>query len=174
MCLASIPVGSFLLCLLVLALLGAPPHAAEISMANDPKGFQDIPWEAPLAKFPDLILVDSNDRIKIYERKSGPASLGEVPVEFVRLSTIDDKFARVTVRYHGKDTHARLLAYLQSAYGPLDRTPESMMRGLNQEFHWRGGETEVSLVYDGHRERGHLFIESRTLAPNFLEAIGGG
>lgn len=160
--------------LLVLATPGSPLSAAEISMADDPKGFQAIPWGAPLAEFPNLVLVESNDRIKIYERKGGPASLGEVPVEFIRLSTIDDKFARVTVRYRGKDTHARLLMYLQSAYGPVDRTPESMMRGLSQEFHWRGAETEVSLVYDGHRERGHVFIESRTLAPTFLEAVGGG
>lgn len=148
----------------------SPASAAE--MEHDPKGFQGIPWGASLAELPDLVLVESGERITVYERKDGPGTLGEIRVDSLRFSTIDGKFARVTIRYRGNGTHDRMLAYLQTLFGPVDRTPGSMLRGLNQEFIWRGPETGVNVTYDGHRERGVVFIESRSLAPKFSESIG--
>jgi hypothetical protein len=53
----------------------------------------------------------------------------------------------------------------------IERLPGQMMRGLNQQYTWRGPETEISLTYEANRDRGFVFIESRNLAPRFQDRI---
>jgi len=141
------------------------------TLVNDPKGFRGIPWGTPLTNQANLTLVQSLDRVMGYENQTEPPRLGETKIDSIRLFTIDGQFGRVTIRYQGKEAHDAILAYLQSQYGPIDRSPGSMMRGLNQQFNWRGTETEVNLTYEAKRERGYLFIESRSLSPRFNDAL---
>jgi hypothetical protein len=147
------------------------PPAHAVAMANDPKGFNSIPWGAALDGRPDLVLSATARRIKEYELKNGPLPLGEAKVETMRLTTLDGKFARVTIHYRGKDVHARVLAYLQTQYGSLDRTPGQTMRSFNQQFNWIGTDTQVNMTYEAQGERGFLFIESTLLAPQFNDSI---
>ena len=167
------PIAAFtltagLICSLVLA---PAPSAHAVGMANDPKGFNGIPWETALDGRSELTLTKSAPHIKEYDLKNGPLQLGEAKVDMMRLSTFDGKFARVTIRYRGKDVHARVLAYLQTQYGPIDRTPGQTMRGFNQQYNWRGTDTEVNMTYEGQGERGFLFIESAMLAPRFSDLL---
>lgn len=164
--------GAALAPLLGAVALLTPMAASAVVMVNDPKGFQEIPWGAPLAERPDLTERGAGDRIKEYERKDVAPTLGDVPVASLRLSSIDGKFARVTIRYQGNETHRKILAYLQGRFGPLDLTPGQLAGGEEQQFTWRGIETEINLLYRRRGERGLLFIESRVLAPAFIEAIG--
>ena len=46
-----------------------------------------------------------------------------------------------------------------------------MARGLNQQYNWRGSDTEINLTYQAGTERGYIFIDSRTLAPRFNDYI---
>jgi len=151
--------------------LTEPPPVHAVPMVNDPKGFNGIAWGAKLDGRPELALFDTVRRIKEYDLKNGPLPLGKAKVEMMRFSTIEGKFARVTIRYRGKDVHARVLAHLQAQYGPLDRTPGQTMRGFNQQYNWRGTDTEVNMTYEGQGERGFLFIESTLLAPRFNDTI---
>lgn len=160
-------------------MLAPTPLQAGTKIQDDPKGFQGIPWGSPLNDVPGLTLAESTELIpanekgtiliKGYDFQNGPPHLGQAALQYMRFFTIDGRFARVTIRYQGEQNHKELLAYLQSRFGPLERPPGSMMRGLSQHFNWRGKETEVNLTYDGFQERGHLFIESRILAPKFSE-----
>jgi hypothetical protein len=164
----------FAIALVLLGLLSAtlPALTAQAgSLVNDPNGFRGIPWGSSLTTVPNLKLVESLERVKGYEVQAGPPALGEAQVESVRLFMVDNQFGRVTIRYHGKQTHDAVLTYLQQQFGPIDRTPGSMMRGLNQQFNWRGPETEVNLTYEAKGERGYLFIESRSLTPRFNEVL---
>jgi hypothetical protein len=147
------------------------PIAYAGTMENDPNGFYGIRWGTVLAEVPNMTLAESGERMQTYELKQGPPQFGEATVETLRFIAIDGEFARVSIRYQGKQNHDRLLAYFQSLYGPLDRSPGSMVRGLNQQFNWRGPETEVNLTFEGHRERGYAFLESRTLAPKFNDSL---
>lgn len=158
------------LCGLWPAVAGAPAALAA-DIVKDPNGFHGIAWGASLANVPDLTLVESLERVKGYELKQGPPPFGEAKVDSVRLFMVDGQFGRVTVHYQGKQTHDAILVYLQQQFGPIDRSPGSMMRGLNQQFNWRGTETEVNLTYEAKRERGFLFIESRNLTPRFNDAL---
>lgn len=153
-------------------ILLAPPDVFAVPMTNDPQGFRGIPWGASLSEFPDLILADSNERIKTYNMKNGPSVLGEAKIESMRFIAIDEQFARVAVRYRGKENHDLVLAYLQAQYGPMDRSPGMIMRGHSQQYNWRGMETDVNLTYDGAGDRGYVFIDSRVLAPRFNEGYG--
>lgn len=153
-------------------ILLAPPDVFAVPMTNDPQGFRGIPWGASLSEFPDLILADSNERIKTYNMKNGPSVLGEAKIESMRFIAIDEQFARVAVRYRGKENHDLVLAYLQVQYGPMDRSPGMIMRGHSQQYNWRGMETDVNLTYDGAGDRGYVFIDSRVLAPRFNEGYG--
>jgi len=144
-----------------------------VTMAGDPKGFEGIPWGAGLTESPTFALIYSEDRVKEYQLKQAPLTLGTIPVQSIKFSTVDGQFARVTLRYQGAAAHEAMLRYLQARYGPLDLTPGQTMAGVNQQYNWRGPDTEVNLTYDGKRETGVIFFESRTLGPKFTEAMGG-
>ena len=134
-------------------------------MTQDPKGYQGIPWGAPLSTRPDMTEIETADRTQGYERKATPIEIGGTPVEWIRYVQIDGQFARVAIRYQGKTSHDAVLKYLQSHFGQMDHTPGQMMRGLNQQYYWKGSDTQINLTYDGRSERGTVFFESLTLAP---------
>ena len=163
--------GIAVLALLCCAELLVVPAASAVNMVNDPKGFQGIPWGTALVNLPDLTLVESAARIKQFDLKQSPPRLGEIPVESLRLVSIDGKFARVVVRYQGMTTHQSILKYLQAQFGPLDLTPGQIAKGLLQQFTWFGPESEVNLTYDVRRDRGLIFLESRALAMKFSEGM---
>lgn len=140
-------------------------------MTTDPKGFYDIAWGRSLAEHPDLRLVEDGEHLRQYEPKQRPFKLGAAEVDAIKFGTLDDQFARVMIRYRGQRTHDLVLEYLQGQFGPIERIPGSMLRGLSQQFNWRGPHTEVNLTYDGGQERGFVFIESRTLAPRFNDSL---
>ena len=153
----------------LLAAYAGPAFA--ITMANDPHGFQQIPWGIPLADVPELSVTRTNSHTTDYEFRDRPPVYADIPVESLQLSTVDAQFARVTIRYRGAHTHSKVLQFLERAYGAIERLPGQMMRGLNQQYSWRGPDTEISLTYEANRDRGFIFIESRNLAPRFQDRI---
>jgi hypothetical protein len=144
-----------------LLLLGASAFA--VPMQNDPNGFEGIPWGAFFSDTDTLVKIEDTGRSQTYEPKAGAPSLGAVPVDSMRFVTSEGKFARVIVRYQGSATHDRILAYLQSLYGPLDRTPGQFTGGAVKFFSWTGFETDVNLRYETGTDRGIIFFESQDL-----------
>ena len=140
-------------------------------MMNDPNGFQSLTWGVALATRPDLEVAKAGPHVSEYQLKDSPPSYAGVPVESLRLLSVDKQFARVTIHYQGEDRHKQVLAYLERQFGSLDRAPGQMMRGLNQQYNWRGNDTEINLTYHANTERGFLFIDSRTLAPRFNDRV---
>jgi hypothetical protein len=161
-------------CIACLGMLTAGDRAHSGMMSNDPKGFLGFLWGSSLAESPALVLQESTDHIQAFVPKDGPSRFGEALVESIRLAMIDGQFARVTIRYRGERTHKQMLSYLESQFGPIERTPGATMRGLDQQYNWRGPETEVNLTYGEAKQQGYLFIESRLLAPRFNEGIFDG
>ncbi|MGQ0811488.1 MAG: hypothetical protein ACT4OO_09730 [Nitrospiraceae bacterium] len=145
--------------------------AAAVSMVNDPKGFRNIPWGVALAAVPDLTVSRTATTITEYVSKNGPLTLGETPVDTILFSSIDGQFARVTIRYRGETIHRQVVAYLEQQFGLLERIPGQMLRGMNQQFNWRGTETEINVTYEANSERGYVFFESRSLSPRFNEGL---
>ncbi len=164
-------IGATIFAVLCLSALLFSPTASAVSMVNDPKGFQGIPWGTALADSPNVTLVESTDRIKQFDLKQSPPRLGEATVESLRLVSIDGKFARVIIRYQGMKTHQLVLQHLQSQFGPLDLTPGQIARGILQQFTWFGPESEITLTYDVKRDLGLIFLESRALASKFQEGM---
>jgi hypothetical protein len=140
-------------------------------MTRDPQGYQGFAWGTSLADSQRLVLADNGPHIKGYEMKGQSPSFGDTPVDLLRFIELEGRFARITVRYHGKETHARVMEYLQQEYGPIDRTPGAVTRGAGQQFNWRGTDTEINVTYDATRERGFVFIDSAVLAPRFNDLI---
>ena len=145
--------------------------AQAITMANDPHGFGQLTWGIPLTDIPELTVTRSNSHTIDYQFRDHPPVYADIPVESVHLSTVDDQFARVTIRYNGAKAHAHVLQFLERSYGRIERIPGQMMRGLNQQYTWRGPDTEISLTYEANRDRGFIFIESRNLAPRFQDRM---
>jgi hypothetical protein len=149
--------------------------AVAATMTNDPRGFHGITWGSPLSEaefsVSHLGTRISGTRISDYRLKNGAPRFGDTEVDSIMFSTVDDQFARVTIRYRGEPTHKALLAYLERTYGEIERIPGQMTRGLNQQYNWRGPETEINLTYEGNLERGYIFIESRTLSPRFNDGL---
>ena len=142
-----------------------------VEMTDDPNGFQGITWGTSLTGQPDLKPVRAGGRFADYEQNDGPPHLDSIPVEGLKFVALEGKFARVTIRYRGEATHKHVIAYLEQRYGPLDKTPGQMVRGLNQQYNWRGQLTEINLTYEGQGERGFVFFDSRKLAPLFIDGL---
>ncbi|HET9312492.1 MAG TPA: hypothetical protein VFO04_00705 [Nitrospira sp.] len=157
--------------LLATWMLCTPALAGAVSMTNDPKGFRNIVWGTALNARADLEPTRKGRNIIEYRFKNTPPAFADIPVESLQLSTIDDQFARVTVRYRGEETHKRILAYLEEEFGRMERLPGQMLRGLNQQYTWRGSESELNLTYQAGTERGYLFLDSRSLAPRFNDLL---
>ena len=165
--LAMLMVGNALCGVLILS-----SHLAADPMTTDPNGFYGFQWGTSLLEVQDLIKIESGEHVQAYELKRGPLKLGEATVDSLRFVTFDEQFARVTIHYRGNQIHNQILTHLQSLFGPIERIPGSiMMRGLNQQFTWRGPNTEVNLTYQENLMRGFVSIESRTLAPRFNDDI---
>jgi hypothetical protein len=158
--------------LALLFCLTYPPilvHA--VPMQNDPNGFQNLAWGIALTARPDLELIRAGQHVNEYRLKDPLPSYAGVPVEGLHFLSVDEQFARVTIHYRSENRHKQILAYLEQQFGPLDRVPGQMMRGLNQQYTWRGTDTEISVTYHADTERGFVFIDSRTLAPRFNDHI---
>ena len=142
-----------------------------VPMTNDPQGFHDIPWGTSLSSRQDLELMQADPHITEYLRKAEQPSFGGMEMTSVLYVSIDDQFARVTVRYQGKETHDQLLSFLQGRYGPLDRTPGQFAGGAVKLFAWQGEETAVSLRYETRTDRGIIFFENPSLASRIEGAM---
>ena len=159
-----------LLCVAFVALLDAP-SAFAVPMTNDPKGFHDIGWGAALTERPELEATRVGPHIAEYRAKAGASTFADAEMTSILLVSVDNQFARVTIRYQGEQTHAQVMRFLETQYGALERIPGQMTRGLNQQYNWRGPETEINVTYQASTERGFIFIDSRTLAPRFNDFI---
>ena len=146
---------------ILLALLLTHSTALAVQMKEDPKGFEGIPWGATLSESETFGKVEDSGRLKTYELKGGPPTFGPAKVESMKFTTVDDRFARVTVRYQGKEAHDQLLGFLQSRYGPLDRTPGQFAGGAVKIFAWQGVDAERLLVvvnYAPNQSQCHIRI----------------
>jgi len=152
----------FFICLFLFLILQST-LASAVPMQNDPNGFEGIPWGATFSETDTFVKVEDTGRSQTYELRTGAPLLGTVKVDSMRFVTSEGKFARVTVRYQGKATHDQILAYLQSLYGPLDRTPGQFTGGPVKFFSWTGFETDVNLRYETGTDRGIIFFESQEL-----------
>jgi hypothetical protein len=142
-----------------------------VPMTNDPKGFHDIPWGASLSSRKDLETMRAGPHVIEYLRKIEPSSFAGTEMTSILYVSLDDQFARVMIRYQGEQVHKQVLRFLETQFGGLERIPGQMARGLNQQYTWRGTDTEINLTYQGGTERGYIFIDSRTLAPRFNDYI---
>jgi hypothetical protein len=163
--------GRHLLLLGLLLCMSRPSLAHAVPMVNDPNGFQNLAWGATLTTRPDLEVTRAGPHVNEFQSRNGAPSYAGIPVDSVRFLSVDDQFARVTIRYQGSDRHKQILAYLEQQFGSLERIPGQMIRGLSQQYTWRGTDTEINLTYQANTERGYIFIDSRTLAPRFNDRI---
>ncbi len=139
---------------------------------QDPNGFFDIQWGTSLSNRTDLKEIDVANTLHVYTLKEGSPQLEGIPLDSVKLYGIDDQYTRALFHYKGAATHQSLLAHLELKFGKRNPFHGGRMRGLNQQYTWRGPDTEISITYHGFRERGFLIAESRVLAPRFLDVHG--
>lgn len=157
-------------CIFATATLSALPVSA-VPMINDPKGFQNITWGTSLTGRTDVVPARTSSHVTEYRSRDASTTFAGAEMASILLLSVDDQFARVTIRYQGEQTHAKVMRFLETQFGALERIPGQMARGLNQQYTWRGPETEINVTYQANTERGFIFIDSRTLAPRFNDQI---
>jgi len=143
--------------------------ALAVPMQHDPNGFEGIPWGASFSESDTFVKVEDAGRVQTYELTSTPRTLGPATVESMKFSTVDGKFARVMVRYSGKEAHDRILSYLQEQFGPLDQTPGQVAGGAVKFFNWQGDDSGIILRYDLRTTQGVIFFESEAFRARFNE-----
>lgn len=158
-----------LLVITLFCLLCMITPAVAVPLVNDPNGFEGISWGASLAEMERFVSVEEAGRLQTFEERGHPPLLGTIPVDSIRFTTFEKKFGRVTVRYSGNGTHEHILTYLQSMYGPLDRTPGQIAVGPVKVYAWHGFHTEVTLRFEAGPDRGIIFFESLTLPEKLVD-----
>lgn len=156
--------------LILLVMIGLDAAWA-VSMTDDPRGFQDLPWGTTLSSRQDMEMIRASAHIVEYLPKIDPLSFADTEMTSILYLSVDDQFARVTIRYQGSYVHKQVLNFLETRFGRLDRVPGQMARGLTQQYTWRGSDTEINLTYQAGTERGYIFFDNRTLAPRFNDYI---
>ncbi|MBL8074202.1 MAG: hypothetical protein JNL29_07515 [Nitrospira sp.] len=156
--------------LILLVMIGID-SAWAVSMTEDPKGFRDLTWGMKLSSRQDVDMIRAGTHIVEYLPKTDPLSFAGTEITSILYLSVDDQFARVTIRYQGAHVHQQVLNFLETRFGRLDRVPGQMARGLTQQYNWRGSDTEINLTYQAGTERGYIFFDSRTLAPRFNDHI---
>ena len=86
----------FLLCLTY------PVLAHAVPMVNDPNGFQNLAWGVTLTARPDLEITRAGPHVNEYRLRESAPSYAGIPVESLRLLSVDEQFARVTIHYQGE------------------------------------------------------------------------
>ncbi len=155
--------------LAIVAML-VPVAALAVPMHNDSNGFEGVPWGASFSESETFMKVEDGGRVQTYELKGTSPTLGPAPVDSMRFSTIDGKFARVIVRYNSKETHDRILGYLQRQFGHLDLTPGQVAGGVVKFFDWQGPDSDIILRYDVRTSQGIIFFESQAFRAKFTES----
>ncbi len=122
------------------------------------------------AKFADG---QTRDVTKEATVESNVTDLAKVDAAAAKVSGERIGEATLLVRYQGKDPHEQILAYLQTKYGPLDRTPGQISVGPIRVYAWHGFDTEITLRYESRIERGVIFFESRILREKLSEGNSG-
>ena len=147
------------------------PDLGATAIEQDPKGFFGSLWGKSLQDRSDLKEIEAIATMHIYTVKTGPPQIEGIVMESVKLYSLDEKYARALFHYQGEAKHKSLLHYLETQFGKAVIPQGSMMRGLSQQYTWRGPETQITITYHGFRERGILAAESRVFAPLFLDAM---
>jgi len=117
---------------LLLVLLATSPTRALTPISNDPQGFEGIKWNTALHTLKHLSLIDSDDRIQSYQFSEDTLRFANTHVESLRLLTIDGKFARVMIRYQGKDSHHAIMMYLTRLHDAWIKPRKYLARGRNR------------------------------------------
>jgi len=167
----TVPLFVVHLSLFMIGTLMSPEPLGAVPMVNDPKGFHNIAWGSSLTARQDLEAMQPGTHVTEYRRKTERSTFAGAEMTSIHYVSVDDQFARVTIRYQGEQVHKQVLNFLETQFGTLQRIPGQMARGLNQQYNWRGSDTEINLTYQAGTERGYIFIDSRTLAPRFNDHI---
>jgi hypothetical protein len=152
-----------------LSFLGPSLSTLAVPLLNDPDGFEGFAWGSILSEREQFVKIEESGRLQAYELNGRIPSLSATPVDSLRFTTFEKKLGRATVRYTGKERHEEILVYLESKYGPLDRTPGQIPVGSVKVYTWHGVYTEVTLRFEVGFERGIIFFESRTLPEKLMD-----
>lgn len=161
--------GAWLRLLLLAATLLPQSVAWAVPIINDTRDFEGIPWGASFTESESFRKVEDTGRLTAYEVNGEPPTLGGIKVESMRFYAANGRFARVTVQYRGKVTYDKVVKYLESRYGELDRTPGQIAAGAVKFHNWHGDETDVTMRYEHRTDQGIIFFESQVWAPQLSE-----
>src|SRR5437016_1607781 len=128
--------GRHLALLGLLLCMSGPFLAHAVPMVNDPKGFQSLSWGVALTTRPDLKIASAGPHVNEYQLRDSQPLFAGIPVESLRFLSVDQQFARVTIRYQGDDRHEQILTYLEQQFGSLERVPGQMVRRLDHRESW--------------------------------------
>ena len=172
---STLVVGVLALSVLQSILASGPALAVRIS--NEPSGFNEYTWGAPVASFPALQQVrelgrtEVGERIVVYEKPGEVITLNGATLSRIRYRFVDGQLASIGLSYEGRENRDKLLQWIEEHYGKV--TPAE--RRMLSQVEWIGEKTEVTLSYYHSRKEGTLlFISSAIRYRLFDTNLGGG
>src|SRR5213592_4551998 len=162
-----------LLALSVLPSILASDLAHAVRITNEPNGFNEYTWGAPLASFPalqqtrELGRAEGGERINVYEKPGDGLTLNRIRYRFV-----DGQLESIALSYEGRESRDKLLQWVEEHYGKLT-PPERRVQFTQVE--WLGEKTEVTMSYNHIKKEGMLLFISPVLRYRLFDSnLGGG
>jgi len=167
-----------LLALSVLPSILASDLAHAVRITNEPNGFNEYTWGAPLASFPalqqtrELGKAESGERIIVYEKPGEVLTLNGVTLNRIRYRFVDGQLESIALSYEGRESRDKLLQWVEEHYGKLT-PPERRVQFTQVE--WLGEKTEVTLSYYHTKKEGALLFISPAIRYRLFDSnMGGG
>ena len=167
-----------LLALSVLPSILANDLAHAVRITNEPNGFNEYTWGAPLASFPalqqtrELGRAEGGERINVYEKPGEVLTLNGVTLNRIRYRFVDSQLESIALSYEGRESRDKLLQWVEEHYGKLT-PPERRVQFTQVE--WLGEKTEVTLSYYHTKKEGALLFISPAIRYRLFDSnMGGG
>jgi hypothetical protein len=125
-----------------------------MALATDlPKGFNGMPWGAPLANLPNAQKIAESKLFQCHRSGDGSATVANTIVSNVRLCFAGDRFYFAQMEFTGRLAYEQLLAHGKSGWGE----PKPGQR-FTDAFVWGGPEqgVYVELEFSKIDDRGTL------------------
>jgi len=131
--------------------------AAAFSYQNEPDGFRDVKWGAPLDTVQGLRETRRDDprKVAFYARDEDKMEVGGIPVESIEYGFYDGRFLVASVRTADYKTFSQLRVSCTNMFGL-----GSVMNKGGDLYVWPGVTAIVRLRYDADKNKGVLTITS--------------
>jgi len=105
---------------------------------NKPDNFRGIKWGVHINKLHDMILVEDDKDLKIYQKSNDKMSIGSAKLKNIIYKFYKNRFFAVQIQFEGPTNFSTLKSTFCQQYGKVDKF-------IFEEYQWDFNDVSISL-----------------------------